>query len=161
MTAPITSFTTTDKVRACMGVTDNELSDNALLDMGLSLSVRLDLEEILDDPDALWAASNASGATKTDKQIGKYIELFCSWDGAYRALAALLAIPQQHNDGKASISRFAVKDQLESAQRRIQATAAEYRNRLRSLANNNAKSSVVTPAGLAKPSYDPVTGTTS
>ena len=48
MTAAITAFTDTDKVRAALGVDSVDVSDEVLLDMQLDLELTLDL--------ASWAA---------------------------------------------------------------------------------------------------------
>ena len=119
MTAPITAYTHTDAVRACMGVTDNEMSDEMLLDMGLSIAVISDLEAFLPNHEDVWNSSKAQNATANQILAGRYIELFCSYDGANRAMDALLAIPQEISDGKARISRFSIKEQLLAAQERV------------------------------------------
>jgi len=158
MTLPVTSYATTDEVRACIGVTDNEMPDDMLMDMSLGLSIIADMEVWLDDHAARWTAYKGGSPTSQAILIGRHIQLYCQWAGAYFASLAYLAIPHQITDGKAAMSRFSKDDAS-----RIKKLAAGMRDKSRSaiqvsLGTDTAAASVM---GSASPLFDPVTGVTS
>ena len=156
MTAPITSYSTTDAVRACLGVTDNEMSDTMLLDMGLSIAVLIDLESFLADHSNRWLAAKGASPTADQINIGRNLELYCNWTGAAHAIKAYLAIPQEISDGKASIKRFST-DSPKRALLEANNMSNRYKTALEGLTGTTAYSAA-SPMGAASPSYDPITG---
>lgn len=159
MTAPVTSYTTTDSVRSCLGTTDNEMSDEMLNDMGLSISVLSELESFNPTHLADWAASKGGAATADELAIGRNIQLFCNWAGAYYAVHAYLAIPQEISDGKASMARFAT-DTPERMLDLARKMKNKYQQALVTLSGDTSYSAA-SVMGKASPSFDPVTGTGS
>jgi len=158
MTLPVTSYATTDEVRACIGVTDNEMPDDMLMDMSLGLSIISDLESWLSDHVTHWTAYKAATPTAAETLIGRHIQLYCQWAGAYFATLAYLAIPHQITDGKSAVSRFSKDDAT-----RIKKIASGMRDKSRSAIQESlgTATSAASVMGTASPLFDPVTGVTS
>ena len=154
MTAPVTSYTTTDSVRGCLGITDNEMSDSMLSDMGLGIAVISELEEWLPDHSTNWTAFSAASPSTTETAIGRSIRLYCSWTGAMFAIKSYLAIPHEVSDGKSSMARFAAE-----TPKHMEKTAAQMSNkyRLKILDLLDTPVSSASVMGKASPSYDPIT----
>lgn len=158
MSAPVTNYSTTDAVRACLGITDNEMSDADLDAMDLDVSVLAELEDWLPTHSVHWAASKGAAPTATEIAVGRRISLYVNWIGALHAIRAYLAVPHEISDGKAKISRFA-KEGATLMEEKARRVSGKYKNEIQKL--NGVTPSTATVMGLAKPSFDPITGVTT
>lgn len=147
MTAAITAFTDTDKVRAALGVDSVDVSDEVLLDMQLDLELTLDL--------ASWAAGYEGFEGNSLSMLQLYAAAFC-------ALSAIdgreLLYPLLFKDGKAETRRFELD--LQKIKDSLRSRVSKWRAALEA----EEGLAVTEPAaatyifGSAAPDFDPVTG---
>lgn len=147
MTAAITAFTDTDKVRAALGVDSVDVSDEVLLDMQLGLELTLDLES--------WATGYGSFTGNSLSMLYLYAAAFC-------ALSAIdgreLLYPLLFKDGKAETRRFELD--LQKIKDSLRSRVSKWRAALEA----EEGLAVTEPAaatyifGSATPDFDPVTG---
>lgn len=158
MTAPVTSYTTTDEIRAALGVTDNEMSDEMMYDALLGQLVLSDLEQWLSDHQTRWTAYKGATPTADEILVGRNIVFYCQWTGAYYAAKAWLSIPQQISDGKSSLARYNTDKIME-----LSSAANKMRGKFRKAIEDSLGTYVgaASVMGRASPAFDPVTGETT
>lgn len=148
MTAAITPFTDTDKVRAALGVDDVDVSDDVMLSMQLDLELELDLK---------------SWATGYEAYTGDTLSMLYLYAANYCALQALtgreLLYPILFKDGKAEARRFEldfdkIKAELLAKVSRWKKAIAEDQG----ITLDSGTSASYPLFGSAEPDYDPVTG---
>lgn len=66
---PVTPYTNTDAIRGCLGVTDNELLDEMIVDSRFALQLEMDLEEWLPGHASLQVAATAASDAVTASQL--------------------------------------------------------------------------------------------
>lgn len=149
-------YTTTEAVRAAIGVTDNEFSDT-------DITSRLVDLELLSDLD-LWLSTHATiksegeGATPTAEQTAKWrnLQIYCMYFGGYLLLdTGGLGLPQVISDGKSEIRRKQKMDES-AIKDACLARARIYKERL---GGTDTTVTAITLAVAATPDYDPVTHT--
>jgi len=140
--ADITKYTTTQAVRASLGVTSNEVPDSYLLDQELDTALLISLEDNIPDYATLTGIA------------AKRLKMYAMWFCAARLARTFLAFPESMSDGKAKMDRFASLD-LEKMAENAESNRDIYLASL--LPEETDYSYGVTIAGLAAPSYDPVT----
>ena len=147
MTAAITSYTDTDKVRAALGVDPVDVSDEVLLDMQLDLELNLDLNS--------WATGYETFDGDSLSMLKLYAAAFC-------ALQAIdgreLLYPLLFKDGKAETRRFELD--LQKIKESLKARVAKWRKALEAAEDLVVVSTATATHifGSAAPDYDPVTG---
>ena len=151
-------YTNTDKVRAAIGVTDDEISDDMLVDQNLEMALLADLSGWISNHATIYATGRAAGATAAESLQADYLELYAMWFCAKRASEMVLAIPQVASDGKSEVRRFAIDGILEKAISVATANMMAVRAKLTEAVTGTAASDIVL-FGKASPGYDPVTGT--
>ncbi len=156
MSCKITEYTTVDAVRGCLGLTDNEVTDDMVVDQNLNIDLTLDLGSWLPTHAALWDAAFAAGATAEEKMHGSILTMYSQWYCAVRLCEMWLAMPQRISDGKSDMRRFAEIDLdrlLELAIARMMKFRAMLEEEILGLDPRGMGLLVV-----SSPSYDPVTG---
>lgn len=159
MSCKITEYTTVGAVRGCLGLTDNEVTDDMVVDQNLNIDLTLDLDGWLPTHAALWDAAFAAGATAEDKRYGSIITMYSQWYCAVRVCEMWLAMPQRISDGKSDMRRFAEIDfdrLLELAVARMMKFRALLEGEVLELDPRGHSLLAV-----SAPSYDPVTGSES
>jgi len=140
--ADITKYTTTEAVRAALGVTSNEVPDSFIVDQGMDTALILKLTEVL------------PGYASLDAAQTKYLRMYSMWFCAALLARMFMAFPESISDGKAKMDRFASLD-LEKMAENAEANRDSYMAAL--LPEETDLSYGVTVAVAARPSYDPVT----
>ncbi len=150
MVAAITEYTNTDAIRAAVGLDDDEIPDEMLVDQGLAIELELDLGEWLSSHATIWAEGVAASPTADQKTAQQHLQMYSMWYCAIRALEMRLAIPSLFTDGKAEARRQEIKyEELEEMAK----TRAE--NHKKALLGTTT--STPTFMSAAVPDYDPVT----
>jgi hypothetical protein len=158
MSEPIGPYTSTDAIRAGIGVTDNEITDGMLVDQLLELELEVDLATWLPTHATLYAAGIAGGATDSEKLISAHITLYSQWYCTSAAIDNMrLALPQMISDGKSEMRRFSELD-LDSLSAKAAGRRDLHRSSLEELANSKTPVTAVSVMEIAVPDYDPVTG---
>ena len=143
-------YTSTDKIRASLGVTEREVSDSQIIDMDMEFRLLSHLEPWLPDHYSLYT----SGPPQVQRGIVLYTTAFCAMEVAKRL--ALLAA-QRISDGKSEVERQAVDyNALISVLRADMATAKAF---LEAQIGAGTQRTVLNPFGGVTPSYNPVTNT--
>lgn len=139
--AAITEYTSTEAVRAALGVTDNEVLDEFLLDQNLDFALIRDLDDWYPDRSALTEAE--------ERGLRLYSMWFCAAEVAWM----WMAYPQRISDGKTDMRRFTSLDLEKLAKH-----AEDKRDALKEeLDPAPAAVSIGTYFAAASPDYDPVT----
>ena len=154
--AQITSYTTTEAIRGCLGIDADDCTDNFIVDSNLELEILADLSDWLSTHATIFSDGNASGATGEEKLLRDYLVLYSQWFGATEMAARFLTFPQIVTDGKNQMNRFAKMD-LEKVMGMAAQRMAKYRNKLDELVNG-AVTGTFNPLKVSIPDYDPVTG---
>lgn len=159
---PITAFTTYADVRAVLGVSEKDLSDDTLALAWYSDNLDEAMAEIsLTLADSFAVASQEATPSSEQVRLVRSVRTFASAAVARTATAALrLAAPQQVTDGKAAMARFT--DPLDRLTKDIEAKylAAKAKVEAAVVALENS-GKVTTPRvwfSVVSPAEDPVTG---
>lgn len=149
--------TTTQAIRASLGVTDKDVSDSQLTDLGLVEQLELELEEVYPDHVAAKAAAEDVGATATQIRVFKLVKLFCQYQAAVFALPGFQnLIAQKISDGGFEMQRF-MKDDIGKTVSEIQGMRDKYKALLQTVVDSTNVPAPFTVMVVAVPSYDPVT----
>lgn len=147
-------YTSSDSIRAAIGVTEREISDSTLTGLNLSDQLELALDSVYPDHTAL--AQNQS--RPADAKLYKVLTLYCQYQGALLVAPSYqMLLVKKISDGDASNERF--EDDLENTLNRLAAVRDRYARILQDAANGDsapATASAPLPV-FSAPSYDPVT----
>lgn len=150
-------YTTTEAVRAALGVTDKEVEDSQMADLGLEVQLELETDIVYPAHVALKTAIDNLTATAEEIKVWKTLQLFCQYQAAVFMLPGIQnLIPQKLTDGDFEMQRF-IKDSLKDTENKI----IELRDKYRGLLNSTSFSVTAlihNPLMLSTPTYDPVTG---
>lgn len=148
--------TTTQQIRAVLGITDREIEDVQMTDLDLETLIEIEVDRVYPTHAAAVAAGDAGGATDAEKKLSKTVKLFCAYQGAVFLLPGLQnLIVQKVTDGDAEMQRF-MKDDLDKTKEQI----TGMRDYLRATLNPTeygTSASIIVPIVAALPDYDPVT----
>lgn len=161
----LSDYTTADEVRAALGVSSNEISDEVLglpmYEDNLVLALEDQGSSLIEDLQTVQGIS--SGLSRTQDSFLRAARLFCTYTVAHHLTTVLpLFSPQSVTDGKAGFNRFAVNPYRDIADR-VEDMLGSYTTRLResyaALNSTSAKAFTrVTLMAVSSPSSDPVTG---
>lgn len=152
------AYTSTDKIRASLGVTEREVSDSQITGMDMEFRLLSHLEPWLPDHYSLYTSGPPGADVLVLEQVQRgivlYATAFCAMEVAKRL--ALLAA-QRISDGKSEVERQAVDyNALISVLRADMATAKAF---LEAKIGAVTQRTVLNPFGGVTPSYNPVTNT--
>lgn len=157
MNLPLSPYCSTDAVRAAIGVTDNELTDEMLIEQNLGAELEVDLRTWLPTYATIYTQGAAAGATEEQRLKTTLLRLYAQWFLAAQAANTMaLAIPQLIGDGKSEMRRFLDFD-FDALQAKAMAKAGTYRGQLEELQGAQAASSGASVLSVSRPDYDPVT----
>jgi hypothetical protein len=148
-------YTTTEKVRAALGVTDNEVL-NEFFNQDLGTALELDLLDWYPDHAAVWAAYKAPVASVPERRAGMALQLFSMWFCTAEIAMLWLAMPQRISDSKDDMRRFVDVD-LKAIVENAKNKRDTYHDQLLLLDDPDTVFGY-TQMGSASPGYDPVTG---
>jgi hypothetical protein len=146
-------YTTTDEIRAILGVTANEVKDEALVSMLLEKRLQSDLYGWLPGHAAVYAAGQAVGATDEEVNKQRTLQLFSAYFCASHVDFFQLSIPASIGDGKNILKRFEGID-FDALSAKLRGIAEQYKDDI-------LDGVLGTPVlfGISVPDYDPVTNT--
>jgi hypothetical protein len=144
-------YTTTEAIRAAVGVAATEVSDDALVDQALEDQLLSDLYHWIPDHASLYGVDS----TAQEKQTTRLLEMYCMYFGAIRVIEMVLILRQSVTDGKQAVARFKVDWELLMSQ--FKARLGEIRAELEDITGVTYNSTGF--FGVASPDYDPVTNT--
>lgn len=148
-------YTTTDKIRAVLGVSDTELTDAQITNLSVAEQLELKLNKLYPDHVALKAVIDATTATDEQKLIWKNILLWCQFAGAVCMLPSVqFWIAQKITDGDVEMQRFQ-KDNLQDTIDRITGMQDQYANEINPDVGGAGASTTL--FSIVEPDYDPVT----
>lgn len=137
-------YTTVASIRATIGVDENDLSDQMVVDQNLHLLMAERLGDILP------GYEDAFDASETNE---RRLTLWCQFYGALQLLEnASLGIPQKIQANNDQLARYAVDFEQLKADLRKKLVGLE--NKLMDKTTNTA----FTFMGVSQPNYNPVTG---
>jgi len=156
--AAVTAYTTTQAIRASLGMDDADCPDAMMTDSRLDLELRVDLDSWLPTHATLYADGEAGGATAAEQALKDYLLLYAQWFCAHEMAERFLLAPQIVSDGKSQINRFP-RIELEQVADRASSRRAKYRALLDEAVNGAEPSTAQTSSLLvvSTPTYDPVT----
>jgi hypothetical protein len=100
-------YTNTDKIRAALGVDDNDVKDARIVALDLEKELKLDFISWLPLYSAFHTTSVAPSATEAQRNIGDALVLYSMYYCATQVAKTLrLAAPQTVSDGKNALGRF-------------------------------------------------------
>lgn len=97
-------FTTTEAVRAAVGVDAHDLPDQMILDAELNVELGLDLSMWL--PNWKVKLDPQDPVSDLQQQVKDALKSYCKWWGALEFCRKILAHTQLYSDGKAQMRRF-------------------------------------------------------
>lgn len=148
--------TTSEQVRAALGVTDKEISDQQLTDLNLSIQLEVELGEVYPDHVVAVAAGQAGGATAAEVRTYQIITLYCQYQCAAFVLPAFQNFAYQKiSDGGVEYQRFS-KDNIEDTRKEILGMRDKYKALL-SEELSGAGESPLSVMVAVTPSFNPVT----
>lgn len=149
-----TLYTTTENIRAALGVSDRELSETVMLGLQLDLQLETALDIFVPTHAAIALAGAGAAEGSPEKKLWNQLQLLAQYEGAVILLDNLqLWSAQKISDGDAEMQRFS-KDDLETLRINITERRNFYAGRV------NAELLVTAPMQhltRAAPGYDPVT----
>lgn len=159
MSLPIL-YTTTDRIRAALGVSAKEILDQQIVDTAIDDQLMFELITVYPGAAVIKAKIDASTATPDEQQTYKIIQLYCMYQGAYIMLtSAQTLLFQQIGDGQTSQTRFQ-SDDLQNNITRVQARATLYAGALNPV-YGCAAGLGFSLIGVVSPAYNPVTDRTN
>lgn len=149
-------YTDCNSIRAALGLSDIELSDRTIRDLGVAELVEMALDFIYPDHIALHAAiQDPSTATPEQKAAYRALKFFCQFEAATHFIPQLqLLVAQRVSDGDAEMHRFNASS-LEETIGRLLSRRDEFLILLNPTYLDSA--SVFSPLVRSTPDYDPVT----
>lgn len=149
-------YTTREKIRAALGVTDNEVIDE-FFDQDLGVALELSLLGWLPTHAAIWSEYQASGATAEQTRKGMTLQLFSQWFCVAQVAMMWLAMPQRISDGKVDMRRFTDID-LQALADNAAGNRDKYKGDLLDLLNPEDPATGYSQISAAGPAIDAVTG---
>lgn len=155
--ASLGNYTTTEAVRGCLGIDEDDCPDNFMIESNLSLELTVDLDGWLPTHAALYSAGTTGSPTSAQVGVSNRIKLYAQWFCANEMANRPMTVPQITTDGKAQFDRFKVD--LVRLAALTAAKMGKYKAELDELVNNVQKP-IGLPSSLVKaaiPSQDPIT----
>ena len=149
-------YTTTDRIRGALGVSENEISDQRIVDTAIEDQLTVRLSVIRPDHAAIKTAGEAVGATDAEKLLYKILQLYCMYFGAATMLnAAQTLLFQEVTDAETTNTRFKPNDISELIDN-VMGQMGLYEGMLND-EYEQANGPGYMVASIASPAYNPVT----
>lgn len=147
--------TTTDAIRAALGLTDRELKDTQISDLGIESMLEIELSTVYPDHAGLAQKIQDSTATPEEAFVWKVLLQYEKYQCAVFLLPQIqMLVVQRISDGDAEMARFQT-DNLQDTIDRITGMRDRYLNALDELMNRLQE--FFNPFSTVAPDYDPVT----
>jgi hypothetical protein len=146
-------YTSTDAIRASVGVTVLEFPETAFTDQDMSTQVKVALTRYVPNHATWYSEGTALGATADQVHKADLLKMFCLYWCSIRAVKMIMAMRQKVSDGKQEVQRFQVRlsELLEALQDQLDEVIED----LIELVDGTVAPHAV--LSLSKPTYDPVT----
>lgn len=161
----LSPYTTTEQVRALLGVSDEELTDETLNLPVYEHGLQFELQKVSEGLPALFTTlKDKPQLSSAEDRLVKSVEYYCAIEGAVQAGSSLaLVAPKRMTDDKSGFERFSdspYRDVLERLQLKLIGARGALIRALESLtgATISEPVSVATQFVAVKRGYDPVTG---
>lgn len=148
-------YTTTDAIRAAVGVTDTEISDKVLTDQLLETQVQTAVYGWLPTHTTIYSEGTGASATAEQKYKKDLLVHYCLFYGAVRVVEMIMALRHKVGDGKSEVQRFDVD--WEALLEILKARRDAAQTMLEQIVNPSDGGTNY--FGTASPGYDPVTNT--
>ena len=150
-------YTTTDSIRAAIGVSDVEIGDNRIIDLCVEDQLLIYFDEVVPTHENIQSEGTSPGATAEQKLRWRALRMLTMYAAAVIVLqAAQTLLAQKLDDGGTSMARFA-KDDITT----LVSNLAGQRDQYLSIVNGESDvtaNALPTPFLAVQPGYDPVTG---
>ena len=157
----ITPYVTTGAIRAALGVTENEVGDEALAEQMLDVALLADLSSLAPEHEAIFDEAQAEGASEQTRQRARLMTLFCLWHCVANVADSWLAFPNRISDGKSEMARSLDVKTLREISERAASRRDGWRARFiefeTSISQGTPQSTVPGLVSISVPGYDPVT----
>ena len=157
----ILGLTTTEAIRAMIGIDEasRELPDQLFIDLEIEDALRLEFGSWLPVTlDELLAGADGSGSAADLAYLASR-HAARAWCALEVLQAADISLAQRHSDGQNEFARQTYK--VEDLLNRLNASYLRYRDLVLSNLGETVTASTTWLAGVATPTYDPVTNTTT
>lgn len=148
-------YTTTEAVRACLGVDRSDCPDSVMTDSLLDIELDHELESFLPDHAARFATGAAAGAPAPEKRTSDLIRLFAQWFCAWEVASRKLLVPQLASDGKTRLDRFDMD--LNEVASAAASRVSKYRGQLQASVGQPPAAAGFNLLEVSIPDADPVT----
>lgn len=149
-------YTTTDAIRAALGVTDREVKDNQITDLGVEDMVEIELKTVYPNHAALKQKIDDITATPEEKFTWSILLQYVKYEAAAFMLPQFQTlIVQKISDGDAEMSRFQATN-LQDTINRILTMRDKYRGMLQ-IEGGEFPREALSLFSVVSPTYDPVT----
>lgn len=104
-------YTTTDEVRAVLGVSETELEDKMMLDLGIEIQLNIILATVYSGHAALKAKIDDNTATAEEVVIWNKLQMYVRYESACRLLPQWqMVVAKRISDGDFDQTRFGPDD---------------------------------------------------
>ena len=150
-------YTTTEAIRAVLGLTAKELYDSQITDLGVAEMLQLELGGVYPDYASLKVKIDNSTATPEEEHTWKILSQYVKYEAAAFLLPQFqMLVVQKISDGDVEMARFQ-NNNLQDTINRILTMRDKYKNMLLSDAGLLPVSVGLGLFSTVQPSYDPVT----
>lgn len=149
-------YTNTDAIRAALGLTEKELTDQFVADLEVVDMLKIELRSVYPAHVVLFNLITVGSPTSSDLDTWEVLRQYAKYEAACYLLPQFqMLVTQKISDGDAEVTRFQSNNLNETIER-LKAMRDLYRNMLvnpDSLTLDNFLSHVA----MVQPNYDPVT----
>lgn len=149
-------YATFNNVRACLGLSDRELSDAEIANLAADTMVEIELDAVYPDHAVIFTAVDGGTATADQTKIWRLLINFCAYQTAVFMLPQLQNISfQMISDGDAESRRFMSNDL-----KQLKTEVLGMLNYVKTLLKGTSftvESVSLNVLAVAAPTYDPVT----
>lgn len=148
-------YTSTDAIRAVVGVTEKEVSDAMITDQQLEMQIKTALYGWLPTYPTVYSEGTSDTATDEQEYRKDLLISYCMFFGGVRIVEMILALRESVGDGKSEVTRFDLNfgELLSTLKGRLDDAQAALKEAV------NPSSGGTAYFGSATPDYDPVTNT--
>ena len=151
----ITSYTTTEAIRASLGIDAEDCPDSYMENSNLELELLVDLDGWLPTHATIFSDGNQATPLAAQRRARDVLVLYSQWFCAYEMAKRFLTFPQIVSDGKNQLNRFPKVD-LEKVAEMAAAQMAKYKGILEEEVLEQTPSYTPNILIVSTPADDPV-----
>lgn len=151
----LAGLTTTEQVRATLGVTSSDLPDSVIIDFDVETDLSIELVDWLPEYEAIRDNSGHSVPAESYQYVLSVLKLYCKfWAAARMAVSAQNYILQRLSDGDNEGHRF-TNESLGELRKNLELLSDRYKQQVVSKLTT-PQTAVANLFSVVTPSYDPV-----